>query len=88
MNKHIWFVEWLLANGFIVSGSGPGVEEFAKPLTSGDSLYVQVTFDDTGTHKVSIHSDAPNWASSTGLEIPFSNLHAKLLLWFHGLSDT
>ena len=84
-NYNHGFQQWLLSNGFIASQSSSLVNEFVKPFESGDSLYVQIHFDDKGKHSLSIHSDAPHWASSSGLKLPTSEKHAKLLFWFHGL---
>ena len=85
MDNHLWLKQWLLSNDFFVSYTSPLVNEFVKPFESGDSLYVQIHFNEEGAHTLSIHSDAPDWASSSGLKLPTSGKQAKLLLWFHGL---
>jgi hypothetical protein len=86
MEHHLWLPEWLLSNGFMASYSSPLVQEFAKPLEGGDSLYVQLLFDEEGKYTISLHSDKLHGATSTGLELPTTIPHAKLLLWFHGIT--
>jgi hypothetical protein len=86
MDHHIWLQEWLLSHGFIASASGPYARQFARPLETGDSLYVQLNLDDKGFYTLSIHSDTPHSATSTGLKLPTNVKHAAVLLWFHGLA--